>query len=222
MQKQGLFVSFEGISGVGKSFLCQQLRTVCHDLPIRFISEIIDRHGDNIDTRIIALVRESGDRFFQNPYPLTTTFLLFALAMHDTEAKIGPALADGQILIKDRYIDTLAVYQAILLCPNSFEQQVVLANELYQIGTRWCPAPDITFLVEDDFDTAIQRAQQRNGDCYREDELAILSNAARLYDAYAQHHTSRIVRIKRQETTSEHIVQFLHRHLVLSTDREVI
>lgn len=221
MQRQGIFVSFEGISGVGKSYLCRQLRTIYQDLPIKCVSEIIDRQGESMDSRIIALLRESGDRFFQNSYPLTTTFLLFALTMHDTEARIRPALADGYILIKDRYIDTLAVYQAILLCPDSFEQQVALANELYHIGIRWCPAPDITFLIEDDFDTAIQRAQERNGDCYRDDELAILSSAARLYDAYAQYHTSRIVRINRQELTKDTIIQYLQRYLVLGLECEV-
>ncbi len=221
MKKQGLFVSFEGISGVGKSFLCQQLRMICHDLPIRFVAEIVDRHGNSLDSRIISLLRETGDRFFQNEYPLTTTFLLFALTMHDTEAKIRPALTNGHILIKDRYIDTLAVYQALLLCPDSFEQQVELANELYRIGTRWCPSPDITFLVEDDFDTAIQRAQERNGDIYRDDELVILNGAARLYVAYARHHASRIVRINRQIMTNEDIMQFLRHHLVLNTQMEV-
>ncbi len=220
MRKQGIFVSFEGISGVGKSFLCQQLRT-CQDLPIKFVSELIDRRGDSMDSRIITLLRESGDRFFQNPYPLTTTFLLFTLTMHDTEAKIRPALTDGQILIKDRYIDTLAVYQAILLCPGSFEQQVALANELYHIGVRWCPAPDVTFLIEDDFNTAIHRAEVRNGDHYRDDELAILNNAAKLYDAYAQYHPSRIVRLNRQELTNECILQRLRHHLVHDLESEV-
>jgi dTMP kinase len=220
MPKPGVFASFEGISGVGKSFFCEQLQTISQDLPIKFVSEIIDRHGDSMDSRIITLLRESGDRFFQNPYPLTTTFLLFAHTMYDAEAKIRPALTDGHILIKDRYIDSVAVYQALLLCPHSFEQQIALANELYQIGTRWYPAPDVTFLIEDKFDTAIHRAQERNGDCYRADELAILSGAAQLYDIYAQQHPSRIVRLNRQHMTNHTIVQCLRSHLIRCVERK--
>lgn len=221
MPNQGIFVSFEGISGVGKTFFSQQLHTICQDLPITFVSEIIDRHdSSHLDSRIIALLRESGDRFFQNPYPLTTTFLLFAHTAHDAEAKIRPALTDGQILIKDRYLDSVAIYQALLLCPDSLAQQIEIANELYRIGARWCLVPDVTFLLEDDFDTAIHRAQVRNGECYRADELALLQGAAQLYTIYAQYHASRIVRMNRQCMTNHAILQSLQSHLMRCAERK--
>src|ERR1700692_3043666 len=121
---RGSICSLEGISGVGKSYLIQALRPALADLPVTFLSEVVDRTGQDLDRDIIALLAKRGDRFFRSGKPLTETFLLLALKMCDYETRIAPALAQDRIVIEDRSLDTIAIYQALILYPDSLEQQV--------------------------------------------------------------------------------------------------
>jgi dTMP kinase len=209
--QRGLIISLEGISGVGKSYLCQRLRE-CMDLPIAVQEEIPEWRGDDLGRRITELLRSSGDLFFRNDYPLTTTFLLLSLAMYREETKIK-TLPPGQILLKDRSIDSLAVYQAILLCPN-LEEQLEKAQELYALLTRWTTLPDLTFLIEDDFDVAIGRAEQRNQRIYPDDERMLLSTAQRLYEKCTNLYPTRILRINRQTMPTDKIIQYMRQCII--------
>src|SRR4051794_3281445 len=72
---RGAVCSLEGISGVGKSYLIRALRPALADLPVTFLTEVVDRTGEELDRDIIALLAKGGDRFFRAGKPLTETFL---------------------------------------------------------------------------------------------------------------------------------------------------
>lgn len=223
MQHPGRLISFEGISGTGKSYLTTALKSRLSDLPTTctFVTEVGDRQGQDLDRDILALLSTSGDRFFRGGRPRTETFLLLALKLFDDEARVAPALAQGHLVIEDRSIDTIAIYQALLLCPGSLDQQLELANEIYALASRWRSPPDLTFLLEDRFERALERVEQREGHQLTADEVAILQQAASLYTLYARDHPSRIVSLNRQELSTEELLQTVRGHLVpLGVQRE--
>ena len=211
---RGAVCSLEGISGVGKSYLIRALRPALADLSVTFLTEVVDRTGEELDRDIIALLAKGGDRFFRSGKPLTETFLLLALKMCDYETRIAPALAQDRIVIEDRSLDTIAIYQALILYPNSLEQQVAAAHEIYTIGARFRRPPQLTFLIEDDFPVALSRIAQREGEPLTEEEIAVLQRASVLYTRYAQDHADRIIRLSRPLCSLDTLVHTVREHLV--------
>jgi dTMP kinase len=206
--------SLEGISGVGKSYLTRVLRAALADLPMTFVTEVVDRTGHDLDRDMIGLLAKSADRFFRGGRPLTETFLLLALKMFDYEVRIAPALAEGRIVLEDRSLDTIAIYQALILYPDSPERQLETAHAIYALGSQWRRPPQLTFLIEEEFALALARLEQREGHPIKEEERSVLERASALYTRYAQTSAKRIVRLQRQHLSTEALVQTIREHLL--------
>ena len=206
-QTRGVAASLEGISGCGKSYILSRLRDALQNVPVTFVEEVEDRECSGLDHGITTLLRKSGDRFFRSGHPRTETLLLLAIKTYDAEVNIVPALAAGHIVIEDRSIDTVAIYQALVLHPSQPELQLETACRLYQFACQWRQPPEVTFLLEDEFAVSIERAQQRSAHLYSAEELALLHAAASLYARYARYHHERIVRLDRRVMDVDEIVQ---------------
>jgi dTMP kinase len=106
----GLFITFEGVDGCGKStqmrFLSEYLMEECG------INPVLTREpgGCNISEKIRDLVldienKEMGDR---------TEALLYAAARaQHVEEVIAPAVREGRIVLCDRFIDSSLAYQGV-------------------------------------------------------------------------------------------------------------
>jgi len=210
----GILASLEGISGCGKSYFVSKLREEFRDTNVTFIVEVSDRTGEKLDQRIIEALSQTNDRFFRVGVPRTETFLILALKLFDYETAIVEALKKGAIVIEDRSIDTIAVYQSIMLCPGQPDRMLDTANDIYKLAAKWRRPPDITFLIEDDFATAIGRAQTKLGRTFTDDELDILRNAACVYAGFASRHSKRIVRLDRRKMSERQIVQKIKRNII--------
>ena len=203
----GFLVSLEGISGSGKTHFATQLGSeLAHDKFI-VLSELSDRTSEHLDGLIIRALRHSRDRFFRMNLPLSETFLLLALKMYDYEATIAPALAAGLTVVEDRSIDTIAVYQAIMICSEGLEERVSVANEIYEIAAKWRRPPDLTFLLVDNFEKVIRRAASRAGVDFHPDEIEVLRAAEALYSRYAQEYPNRIVTIDQAVLTNDQVIE---------------
>ena len=56
-----------------------------------------------------------------------------ALLADDAERTVGPALAAGQIVLDDRSVDTVAIYQTLILFPLANDEQLLTeATQLYE------------------------------------------------------------------------------------------
>jgi dTMP kinase len=177
------------------------------------VRELSDRTEAGVDVKILDALRFNQDRFFRTGYPLTETLLLISLKVLDFEQLISQALSHGRFIIEDRSVDTIAVYQAAILCPQDIDQQLVTANDIYEVAINWRPPPDTTFLFHDDFDTAVRRAQDRMGQVFSRDELLLLRRAHELYLHWARHHPSRINVLDRRTLSEDDILAALHRAL---------
>ena len=218
--KHGVHVSLEGVSGCGKSYLLSLLREELREALVTVIEEIEDREGQGLDLALFSLLHKSGDRFFRSGYPRADTLLLLALLAHDTQRYVEPALASGQIVLEDRSVDTVAVYQALILHPDASEEMVLAeANRLYTLACQWHHLPDLTFLLIDDFTTTAQRAQERSAEAYHPEEMALLRRAYLLYTRYAQAHANRIFCLDRRQLDNEAIIAKM-KALILATYAE--
>ncbi|WP_417250052.1 dTMP kinase [Celeribacter sp.] len=145
-----MFITLEGIDGSGKStqakLLAEALRTQGHDV-------ILTREpgGSKGAEEIRALVLE-GDPDRWSP---ETEILLFTAARRDhLEKTIRPALANGQIVICDRFADSTRVFQGVTR--GDLQDKV---NRLH--AEMIAIEPDLTLLFDMDPAVGLARAKGR-------------------------------------------------------------
>ena len=118
---QGLFISFEGIDGAGKSTHIQGL------------ADLFRQQG-----RQVTLTREPGGTplaetlrdmvLHQAMDPLTEALLIFAARRDHIQQVIQPALQRGDVVLCDRYTDATFAYQGH---GRGFDVQVLTQLELW-------------------------------------------------------------------------------------------
>ncbi|WP_417255422.1 dTMP kinase [Celeribacter halophilus] len=145
-----MFISFEGIDGSGKStqarLLVAALREAGHD-----VVQTREPGGSAGAEEIRSLVLE-GD---PDRWSAETEILLFTAARRDhLEKTIRPALADGKIVICDRFADSTRVFQGVTR--GDLQDKV---NRLHEemIGIE----PDLTLLFDMDPEIGLKRAKGR-------------------------------------------------------------
>lgn len=198
----GLLVSLEGISGVGKTYYEKLLHKSLQNEKVLFLSEITDRTGSNLDNKIITTLKSTKSKFFDSGFPLTETFLLLALKMFDYENIIRDALDKNYIVIENRSIDTIAIYQAILLCSDNGQEILTKMINIFDLAARYRKVPDITFLLVDDFNVSVKRAENRDNYKYTKKELYVLKKAYELYNTISLD-SQRISKIDLREENNE-------------------
>ncbi|MCK8462818.1 dTMP kinase [Aliiroseovarius sp. S1339] len=148
----GLFISFEGIDGSGKSTQAKLLANALEDMG----QEVVltrEPGGSPGAEEIRSLVLEGEpDR-----WSAQTELLLFTAARRDhLERLINPALAAGKIVITDRFADSTRMYQGTR--SGDLRAMVDQLHDLV-IGRE----PDLTFLIDMDPDIGLARAKGRGG-----------------------------------------------------------
>lgn len=150
----GAFVVFEGGDGAGKS---TQARLLAHRLEQEGHRVVLTREpgGTEIGERLRSLVLDHG----QGEVDARTEALIYAAARaahaHQT---IRPALAEGAVVVCDRYIDSSAAYQG---AGRRLGMEPVTAL------SRWATEdllPDLTvYLCVDPAEAARRRAERQAG-----------------------------------------------------------
>ena len=147
---RGLFITFEGIDGCGKTtqinFLTERFAKM--KKPVVKTEEPGGTAGSNEIRKI--LLRENN---FQ--WSVETEALLFMAARNDhVEKVIKPSINDNKIVICDRFMDSTLVYQGMR---SSRAKQLSL--DLFQLIAI---NPDITFLIDMEPEIALRRALSRS------------------------------------------------------------
>lgn len=152
MTQSGLFITFEGIDGSGKS---TQARLLHQALSEAGRDVILTREpgGSPGAEEIRSLVLE-GD---PDRWSAETEILLFTAARRDhLERVINPALNKGQIVICDRFADSTRMYQGL-----SRGDLRGLVDELHTLMIA--REPDLTILIDMDPSLGLNRALSRQG-----------------------------------------------------------
>jgi len=160
--KKGLFITFEGIEGSGKS------------TQIIMLAEYLKAEG-----REVTVTREPGGteigrairQVLLNPdftgMDYHTEVLLYAAdrAQHVAEI-IKPALAEGKVVLSDRYIDSSIAYQHY---GRGLPLDLIMSvNEQAVQGLK----PDLTFLLALPLEIGLKRATQETSDRIEQESIA--------------------------------------------------
>lgn len=151
----GLFISFEGIDGSGKS---TQARLLAESLRAQGHSVVLTREpGGSAGAEDIRRLVLEGDPDRWSP---ETEILLFTAARRDhLEKTIRPALLRGDVVITDRFADSTRMYQGIRRGAGADLRAMVDDLHSRMIGVE----PDLTLLIDIDADTGHSRAVARAG-----------------------------------------------------------
>jgi len=149
---RGLFLTFEGIDGSGKTtqmrLLAERLRRAGHE-----VLESYEPGGTRIGTQVRRILLDSGN---QELCPTAELLLYFACRAQNVDQWILPALREGKVVLSDRFTDSSLVYQGV---GRGLGRDVVLA--LDKVACRGL-VPDLSLLIEIDLETSLARAQLRN------------------------------------------------------------
>jgi len=152
MRARGLFISFEGLDGSGKTTqmrrLAKRLRAGGH-----VVLETVEPGGTEIGGKIRQVLLDAAN---QELSPTAELLLYFASRAQNVDERIGPALRRGEIVLADRFTDSTLVYQG---CGRGLGAETVLA--LDRVACRGLK-PDLTLLVDIDVETSLARARARN------------------------------------------------------------
>ena len=147
---KGVFLTFEGIDGSGKS---SQAKLLAATLRERGITVVHTREpGGSVGAEEIRKLLVEGDTGRWSP---ETEILLFYAARRDhLERTILPALERGDVVISDRFADSTRVYQGAV---RSDLRETVDAIHVLMIGVE----PDRTFVIDMDPKAALTRGLAR-------------------------------------------------------------
>lgn len=141
----GVFITFEGIDGSGKT---TQARLLAAALGAQLTREPGGAPGAEEIRRL--LVEGEGTRWSPE-----TEILLFTAARRDhLEKTILPALQAGQVIVSDRFVDSTRIYQGA--ARKALRAQVDLLHQT-MIGLE----ADLTFVIDMEPELALQRGLAR-------------------------------------------------------------
>lgn len=151
--EHGLFITFEGSEGTGKTTQIQRLTA---KLESQDRKVIISREPGGTplgeDIRHLLKHADSG----QNMVPRAELLLFAASRAQHVDELIRPNLEQGHVVICDRFLDSTTVYQGVARAIDG--DTVAAINQIAVASTL----PDITVLIDLDPEEGFRRIQTRN------------------------------------------------------------
>ena len=188
--ERGIFITFEGLDGSGKS---TQIARLTETLGARGLDVMATREpgGTGIGQRIRSILLDSETAALS---PLAELALMFADRAQHIDEVIEPALRAGKIVICDRYTDSTEAYQGF---GRQLGSQLVLNLHRELCHDLW---PDLTLLLESDFDSSLVRARNRNQSSQSSESRFESEDAAffrRVHQGFEQIAARELVRVTR-------------------------
>lgn len=154
--RRGLFITFEGLDGSGKT---TQLRKLAASLAEQGRRVVTLRNpgstvlGDRIRSILLDSRAESA---FGPIHPITEMALMFADRAQSLHQVVLPALAEGSIVLCDRFTDSSEAYQGAGRGLGS--DRILALHRAVCDGVQ----PDLTLLLLPPLAASLHRARRRN------------------------------------------------------------
>jgi len=219
---RGKFITFEGLDGCGKS---TQMEKLARALRAQGKHLVVTREPGGT---------ESGERMRQllldtRTYglaPLAELALMFASRAQHIKEVIQPALADGKIVLCDRFTDSTEAYQG---GGRKLGTEAVLSlHRILGGGLQ----PDLTILMDSDVAASVERARRRNQhraakngrgqrdeNRFEQESRAFFGRVREAYLALAEREPERVSVVNARgtvEATHRQIVEIVRRKLKLA------
>jgi dTMP kinase len=152
MPRGGKFITFEGLDGTGKSTQMRKLAAVLRAAGHKVV-ETREPGGTATGEKIRKVALDSGTAELA---PLAEMALMFASRAQHIAEVIQPSLADGAIVLCDRFTDSTEAYQG-----SGRRLGTEVVRELHRVlcGNL---QPDLTILLDSDAAASVSRARRRN------------------------------------------------------------
>ena len=152
VKASGLFITFEGMDGSGKTTQMHRLAERLRSLG-RTVLETAEPGGPPVATQIRRILLDAGNTDLS---PTTEILLYFASRAQNVDQWILPALERGEIVLSDRFTDSSLVYQGT--GRNLGADTVAALDRIACRGLK----PHLTILVDVDAEASLARARARN------------------------------------------------------------
>jgi len=221
-QVRGRFFTFEGLDGCGKSTQLEKLSSFLskEGLPVTVTRE---PGGTPTGDKIRQLLLDTNTSALA---PLAELALMFASRAQHIKEVIQPALAEGRIVLCDRFTDSSEAYQGggrKLGSEPVLDLHRVLCGDLQ---------PDLTILMDSDVAASVERARRRNKtraagkatgerdeNRFEQESRAFFGRVRQAYLAIAAREPQRVVVVDARGTPEEthlQIVSIVRRKLKLA------
>lgn len=180
MAKKGLFITFEGIDGCGKTTQLENVRKLLEENGIECVTTR-EPGALKLGSQIREILLHYDGVVADN----CEMFLFLADRSQHVETFIKPMLEEGKVVLCDRHIDSTIAYQGY-----GRGGDVEKLTELNKIATNGL-VPDLTFL----FDVSVETGHERAGKDLDRLELAgkeFFERTRQGYLTLAKQHPERI------------------------------
>ena len=217
---RGRFITFEGLDGCGKSTQLEKLATV---LRKHGMAVVVTREPGGTPTgeKIRHLLLDTGTSALA---PLAELALMFASRAQHINEVIQPALAEGRIVLCDRFTDSTEAYQG---GGRKLGSEPVLALHRILCGDL---QPDLTILMDSDVTASVERARRRNKivkagrgksdeNRFEQESRAFFGRVQNAYMAIASREPQRVAVVNARgsvQETHQQIVEIVRRKLKLA------
>ncbi len=149
---RGFFITLEGLDGSGKTTQIKRLAGWLTDRGRR-VTTIRQPGGTDTGDRIRAVILDARSGPLA---PMTEMALMFADRAQAIAEVIEPALAEGRVVLCDRFTDSTEAYQG---GGRELGSEVVLELHRLICGRL---QPDLTLLLLPSLEASLKRARRRN------------------------------------------------------------
>lgn len=153
MSDRGLLISFEGCEGSGKTTQADALAERLAGLGHKIV-RVREPGGTKTGEMIRGILQH--DASGETIEPETEALLFAASRAQMVKQVVNPALAAGEVIISDRFVDSAVAYQGY---GREMGADLIESVNALAIGAT---SPDITFLFDLDVNAGLQRMHDRN------------------------------------------------------------
>lgn len=195
MAGRGLFITFEGIDGSGKS---THVKMLCEELRRRGIDVIETKEPTS--GRIGSIIREKIEHGSKERWMEFEALLFAADRFEHVKGLVEPSLKEGKIVVSDRYIHSSLAYQG----------GGGLELDWIKTLNRFAPIPDLVILLDVNVETVFKRISGRRKTNF--EERFYLEKVRALYLKFAEEEG--LVRIDAERPLKE-----VHTEILLEVEK---
>jgi dTMP kinase len=217
---RGFFITFEGLDGCGKSTQLEKLAQRLREQGLKVV-KTREPGGTETGENIRKLLLDAGTTGLSSMAELA---LMFASRAQHIKEVIKPGLADGKLVLCDRFTDSTEAYQGggrKLGSEPVLEMHKILCGDLQ---------PDLTILLDSDVAHSVERARRRNRcgssqngygneNRFEQENRGFFARVRDAYQVIAKRETRRVVTIDARGTidqTHSKILEAVQKKLKLS------